>query len=114
MKKAELKRDGESLCSLSVADSYFLRLRGLIGRDVGTFGGLLIKPCNDIHTFFMSSGIDVIYTDKDYNVLKVTEALAPGKICSPVKGARRVIELPENSARNLGIREGQKLEVVYK
>ena len=88
-----------------VADSFFLRLRGLIGRDPKSFGPLLIMPCSDIHTFFMSDAIDVVYLDKSNRVLKVARNLMPGKVFAPVKHARSVLELPAGYADKWNIQE---------
>ncbi len=58
------------------------------------------KKCNSIHTFFMSTKIDVIMTDKDNNVLYTYKNLSPWKIILPKKGVYSVYELPHNSIKN--------------
>ena len=95
-----------------MADNFFLRLRGLIGRDPKSFGPLLIVPCSDIHTFMMADAIDVLYLDKDYKVVKIAPNLVPGKVFAPVKHARSVVELPVGSAAGLEIKENDQLEVI--
>ena len=94
-----------------VADSFFLRLRGLIGRDPKSFGPLLITPCSDIHTFFMSDAIDVVYLDKGNKVLKVARNLMPGKVFAPVKHARSVLEIPAGYADKWNIQEHEVWKV---
>ena len=48
-----------------VAESFFERLRGLIGRDRLVDGeGMLFHRCNDIHMWFMSIPIDVVFLTK--------------------------------------------------
>ena len=114
MKQVEIMRDGfpaEETIDGKVADSFFLRLRGLIGRDPKSFGPLLITPCSDIHTFFMSDAIDVIYLDKSNRVLKVAHNLIPGKVFAPVKHARSVLELPAGYADKLKIQEQEVWKV---
>lgn len=106
MRFKKVTADGRTVCDAGVADSYFLRLRGLIGRDVETLGGLWIKPCGQIHTFFMSCPIDAVYLSKDMEVLKVDEAAQPGKMFPMVKRARSVLELPAGKAREYGIFPG--------
>jgi uncharacterized membrane protein (UPF0127 family) len=45
-----------------VANRFFARLKGLIGTSRLEPGeGLLISPCNDIHMWFMSMPIDVVF-----------------------------------------------------
>ena len=111
MKKCEIRRGEKEQIEASVADSFFLRLRGLIGRDPKSFGPLLITPCSDIHTFFMSAAIDVIYLDKKDKVIKVACNLAPNKVFGPVKHARKVLELPAGDADRLMIQENEQWEV---
>ena len=48
------------------ADTFFTRFKGLIGAPSLTKGeGLLILPCNSIHTHVMRFPIDVLYVSKD-------------------------------------------------
>ena len=55
-------------CVLMVADSPFLRLRGLIGRPPET--GLLIDR-RSVHGFFMARDLDVVFLDSGQSVLEV-------------------------------------------
>lgn len=97
---------------VGLADSYFLRLRGLIGRDPAALGGLLIRPCGQIHTFFMSVPIDAVYLDKEGRVLRIEEAVPVSRFCRAVRGAKRVLELPKGKAKCFGIRNGDTLITV--
>ncbi len=48
-----------------VAESFFERFRGLIGRDRLADGEAMFFPrCNDIHMWFMSIPIDVVFLTK--------------------------------------------------
>ena len=49
---------------------------------------LCFPKCNSIHTFFMFKNIDVIMTDKDYNILYMYKNLKPFRIVLPKKNAR--------------------------
>lgn len=109
MKQMTLTRDNIALMRVGVADSYFLRLRGLIGRDIDTLGGLLIKPCNQIHTFHMDYPIDVVYLSREGDVLQLDPAVPKGKMCRPVKGAKSVLELPAGRGEILGLAPGDCL-----
>ncbi len=51
MQTVLIQRNGETLARVWNANRYFLRLRGLLGRTIPSGGGLLLTPCNDIHTF---------------------------------------------------------------
>ncbi|HLO94144.1 MAG TPA: DUF192 domain-containing protein, partial [Burkholderiaceae bacterium] len=54
------------------ARSFWQRLGGLLVRPrLGAGEGLLLKPCNSVHTCFMRYAIDVIYLDREGRVLKL-------------------------------------------
>ena len=55
-------RDGQVLASLAVADTWWLRTRGLLGRD-GVDGALLLRPARSVHTLGMRFPIDVAFCD---------------------------------------------------
>ena len=77
------------------ADGYWSRLRGLIGHKPLAEGeGLLIVPCNSIHTHFMGFPIDVVYVDKGQQVVAFDQNMAPWRFGRIHRGARFVIELP--------------------
>lgn len=85
-----------------VARSFWDRFTGLMGKsrlEAGT--GLLLEPCNSVHTFFMKFAIDVIYLDGQYKVLSVRRGMKPWRMDFPVFGARAVLELPVGHASNL-------------
>ena len=49
-----------------MADRWWLRLRGLIGRPALTHGaGLLLAPCQGVHTLGMRSCLDVLFLDRE-------------------------------------------------
>ena len=58
--------------------------------------GLCFPKCNSIHTFFMLENIDVIMTDKNYNILYIYKNLKPNKIILPKKNVYYTFELPAN------------------
>ena len=78
-----------------VAESFFERARGLIGRkDLPPGEGMLILRCNAIHTLFMKFPIDAISYDSNDRVVKRVENIKPGRFL--VWGgfsARKVLEV---------------------
>ena len=98
--------------SVGIADHYFLRLRGLIGRNVKELGGLWIVPCNQIHMFFMKEPIDAVYLSKNGTVLKIEADIPTGTICKPVRSCRQVLELPAGMAEQLFIHCGDTVTIV--
>ena len=111
MKTVNIIRNGETIVSVWHATGYFARLRGLLGRSLAEDGGLLLTPCSAIHTIGMGYAIDAVYLDKRGLVLRIDEAIKPGKVCPQQRGARHVLELPEGGAKRRNISAGDILEV---
>ena len=96
---------------LFVADTFFGRLKGLLGTSELPQGeALLIRPCNNIHMFGMRYAIDVVFVSADDKVLKVLAALAPGRVAWRF-GAAHVVELPCGALRQSATETGDKLVV---
>jgi len=69
---------------LQLKASFFGRLKGLLGASgLGAGEGIILKPCAQIHTFFMRFAIDVIFISADFEVLHVIEAMKPWRL-SPI------------------------------
>jgi len=85
---------------VTVAKSCASRLRGLLGKKGMSAGeALVIKPCCQIHTFFMGFDIDVVFLDRQGRVLQVLENMPPWRISRLVREARLVVELPGGSLK---------------
>ncbi|MEE2025769.1 MULTISPECIES: DUF192 domain-containing protein [Alkalimonas] len=107
--KAELASNKATL-QLFMADNWWLRLRGLLGRPALTSQqAMLIAPCHSVHTLGMRYSIDVVYLNKDYQVLKVVENLHPGRF-SACKGARYTIELSAGAVQRYQIYPGETIK----
>jgi len=95
-----------------VADSFFPRLVGLMGAAGLAAGqGLLILPCNSIHTHLMRSPIDVLYVSRELEVVYVDHAMKPWRFGRIHRGARFVVELPAGTAAATGTQVGDRLAV---
>lgn len=78
-----------------VADSFFKRLKGLLGRrDLKRGEALIINNCNSVHTMFMRFPIDIIFLDKDNRAFKVIKGLKPYRITGIFPASCYVVELP--------------------
>jgi uncharacterized membrane protein (UPF0127 family) len=98
---------------LRVADSMWSRLRGLLRHPEPEAGeGLLIEPCNGIHTVGMRYPIDVLFVAPDGVVLRCERALPPGRFVPYVAGSRRVLELPAGTIEANGTAVGHRLAIV--
>lgn len=90
------------------------RLRGLLGGPPLDSGqGLLIAPCNWIHTLGMGFAIDVLYLDRAGQVLRIVPEMRPNRIGHPVWRASSVVELPVGAIEHTGTRAGDWLEITW-
>ena len=73
-----MKRTVVNGVEAEVAETFFERARGLIGRSGLEPGkGMLIMKCNCIHTFFMRFPIDATFLDREGRVIKVVRNIRP-------------------------------------
>lgn len=87
--------------NLRVAGNSLSRLRGLLGKRALLPGeGLLIIPCNQIHTYFMRFSIDCVFLAENGEILHLIEALAPWKVSKRISLACQVLELPAGTIRS--------------
>ncbi len=114
MKMLKLKKDDEVLISeVEDASSFFRRFMGLMYRkEMAEDHGLLLTPCNEIHTFGMRFDIDTVALSKDGEVLFIDRAVPPKKARKKVKGGYRMLELNAGVSDKLGIAVGDILEFV--
>ncbi len=107
-----LSKGNMLLDNVRIANSFFSRLKGLLEVERLEVGqGLIITPCNSIHTFGMKFPIDVAFVDKNHVVIHIMANIPSGKISPIVKGAKYVIEARagEYNAKNLEV--GDKIEI---
>lgn len=106
-------RDGVCVIpTLMVADSFFSRARGLLFKPPLQVGeGLLIRPCNSVHTWFMRYPIDVIYLNADHEITKIVERLMPWRL-SFDKNARSVIEVSPLTKIKAKVNVGDALKCI--
>lgn len=96
-----------------LADRFFFRLKGLMGKDnLEDDEGLLIRPCNSIHTFFMKFNLDVAFIDKSFEILEIYRDFAPNKLSKIYKDSKFVLEARAGSFSRINI--GDRLRIVIK
>jgi hypothetical protein len=106
------RADGTVVCArCQVADSFFPRLRGLLGRrGLDEDEGMLITPAPSVHTWFMRFPIDVVFLDRDSGVVAVAGFVGPWRMRG-ARGARSALELPAGAAARIGLAPGERLVV---
>lgn len=110
----KIKNSGELVATnVQVADNAYLRVMGLMfKKNMNGMGGLLLDPCNSIHTFFMRFPIDVVFISRDNKVINVQRSLAPWRMTWLYFKAKKTLELPSGSL-SLNVKEGVELEVAH-
>lgn len=97
-----------------VADSYFTRLIGLLGktRRWAQLGkGLWIVPSRGVHTIGMLFPIDLIFLSKEKEVVHVEEHVRPFRISKVSLRAMSVLELPPHTIYRSRTQVGDQLEI---
>lgn len=96
-----------------VAERFFYRLRGLMGKkelDLGT--GLLIKPCNSVHTFFMKFPIDIAFIGENGQVYHIIHSMRKNKVSPIVPRASCVLEAPSGTFKGCDLEIGNIVEFI--
>ncbi len=89
---------------ISVADRFLPRAAGLLPRKSLEAGeGLLLRPCRQVHTFFMRFPIDVLFLSGSGTVLYLIESMPKGRISPVIRDCRQVLELPGGFLRRYKI-----------
>jgi uncharacterized protein len=97
-----------------VAKNPWTRLRGLLGvRHLPLGDGLLITPCNSIHTHFMSIPLDILYVNRYDEIVDMESAVRPWRMSRPRKVARYVLELPTGVIAHTGSMVGDTLRILF-
>ncbi len=97
--------------AIRIAESYFDRLRGLLGRPALKGNqGLLIRPCSSIHTLGMAYSLDVVFLDSEMNIIKLSPAVRPSRVRVAGK-AQSVLELSGGTIDRMGMKVGQRLQL---
>lgn len=107
------KQSNDQVVSLfnqvSLAKSFFTRLRGLLGRKRLTDNqGILIQPCRQVHTIGMAFPIDVIFISRKGVIVKIVSGLKPFSRAS-AKSAFYTLEVSSGMAAKLQLTEGDQL-----
>lgn len=93
--------------SVELADSFWRRGKGLIGRKSLPNGyGLVIRPCGSIHMFFMSVPLDVLHLDREGRVVKILHGIKPWRFGPIVPKSKWVVELPVGAVARSGTQVG--------
>jgi uncharacterized membrane protein (UPF0127 family) len=100
----------ELAACVTVADSFFARLKGLLGTECMQPGeGLWIIPCSGIHTFGMRFPIDLLILDREQRVVNSVSRLPPNRMTALYRYAASVLELPAGTLDGRQIEIGERI-----
>ena len=98
----------------AVADDYFRRLIGLLGKtsNWAKLGrGIWIVPSRGVHSIGMLFPIDLVFLSKDKKVVHVEEHFRPFRVSRVSLKATSVLELPVHTIYRSGTRVGDTLDI---
>lgn len=98
--------------NILVADNAITRIVGLMFRKKPIGDGLLLDPCNSIHTFFMRYSLDVVFLNKENRAVKIIRNLPPWRMTWIYFKAKKTLELPAGQLPT-SLKEGDQFEVTY-
>jgi uncharacterized protein len=97
---------------VSVATTRAERRVGLLKHDHLEAGeGLLITPCNGVHTCFMRFSIDILALDKDGVVVDAVSTLKPWRMRLPRRGSFSVLELAAGTVLRTQTQIGHRIQI---
>ena len=109
------KENNQALASdLRKAKTLGERIKGLIGRkNLQEKEALWISACPSIHTFFMKFPIDVIFTDKNFQIVSLFENVPSGKFLWGGFKSQNVFEVKTGQIKKAKLKKGDFLYVEY-
>lgn len=73
--------------------------------------GIWLEPCNSIHMFFMFFSIDVVFLNKNNEIVAVKEHVKPWTVIFPIRNAHSTLELPVGTVQKYSLKFGNVIEI---
>jgi len=106
-----LTRNAVLASRVQVAANPWQRMKGLLGQSELLPGSaLVITHCQSIHMFFMKFPIDVVFCDRQGNVVGVCENIKPFSLSPLFCKASYAIELPAGTVAATQTRQDDQIE----
>lgn len=111
MKSCSASIDGITIAkNVSIADSFFKRLKGLLLRNgMEKCEGLLLKPCKQVHSIGMKFCFDIVFLDKENKIIYLIEHMKPGKVSPLIKKCCSVLELGSGAIKEKNMIIGKQI-----
>ena len=95
-----------------LADTWWARLRGMMGRPEPAAGeGMLLAPCRSVHMYWMKYPLDVAFLAPDGRVVATYHGLAPSRRSKWHSDADRALELKAGTLATTQTEVGDRLEL---
>ena len=102
--------DRKPFSHINRAETFIERSRGLLGcTELEEGHGMLLSPCNSIHTFFMKIPLDIVFLGTDYRIISLSPYVRPWRL-RLFFGASAVLELMAGQIRLSGLQTGEQLQ----
>lgn len=99
--------------NLFLADSFWSRMKGLMGKkDLPEDEGLLLVPCNSVHSMFMRFPIDLLFLNRELRVIKIIDRFKPWKATPIIRDCYQVVELKAGVASKKGVTIKDELDII--
>ena len=103
-----LWRGNERILRLFVAETWWTRARGLLGRPrIRADEGLWIAPCASVHGIGMRYAVDVLFLDAGLRILRCARLKPWGVIAC--RHARITVEMEAGACARMDLQAGQIL-----
>ncbi len=80
--------------NIHIADTFFKRLFGLMWKKNISITDVYIFPnCYRVHTFFMRMPIDILFLNKNNEIICMIEHVKPWRIVPKIKDAITIVEV---------------------
>lgn len=96
-----------------LANTFLTRLMGLMGRKhLFAEEGLLLTPSTSIHMFWMKISLDLVFLNKDNQVVEVYSNIHPWEWTPAVKDCWSILEVPVGTIQLSKTQLGDQLVII--
>lgn len=104
---------GQAFARVEVPETLAARQAGLLKYENLPEGtGMFFPQASSIHTMGMHFPIDVVFLNAEDRILDLVECLPPGCPHLLLPRSAAVLELPAGTIKRVGLRIGEKLQIV--
>jgi uncharacterized membrane protein (UPF0127 family) len=94
------------------ADNWIERALGFLPRAaIAPEEGLWFEGCGAVHTVGMRSALDIVFLDRDHQIVKVEPNVSPGKLHVGARNAHIVAEFGPGFAKANPLNIGDQLQL---